>query len=68
MRAAPTTNTIYNPAAANAQARDVTGAVDCSATAIAGATERGCYVTCTGNAATLVGSHLAVHMSFDSEL
>lgn len=65
MRQAPGTVTLYNPAAANAQVRDITGAVDCSASAVAGATERGAYVSATGNAATAVGNHLGIHLTFD---
>lgn len=68
MRLAPTTNTSYNPAVANAQVRDVSKTADCSATAFAGVTTRGCYITCTGNATTIVGDSLGVHLSFDASI
>jgi hypothetical protein len=67
MRIAPT-NTAYNPAAANAQVRDETGAVDCSAQAFAGNIDRSVGITATGNAATAVGNLLGVHVSSDAEL
>lgn len=68
MRIAPATVTLFNPAAANAQVRDITGAVDTTASAAAGTTERGLYVTATGNAATAVGNHLGIHLTMDAEL
>lgn len=68
MRVAPTTLTAYNPAAANAQVRDETAAGDCTAQAFAGTTERGTAVTATGNAGTVVGGLLGVHITADAEL
>lgn len=65
--AAPTVTT-YNPAVANAQVRDKTNAVDCSATAAVFQGDRSVVVTCTGNAATVAEGHLAVHLTIDGEL
>jgi hypothetical protein len=68
MRATPTTLTIYNPAAANAQVRDVTAAADCTASATAGSIDTGFYLTATGAAGTALGDHVAVHGSADAEI
>ena len=62
----PTTVTFYNPSVANAQVRDVTGAVDCSATATSQAGDANISVAFTGNAATAIGNQLAVHITADS--
>jgi hypothetical protein len=67
MRIAPTI-TLFNPAAANAQVRDITGAVDCSASAGGNITEQAFEITCTGNAATAVGNVLGVHWTADARL
>lgn len=68
MRTSPTV-TFYNPSAVNAQVRDTTGAVDCSATASgANAGEKICSISATGNAGTAVGNALDVHLSADAEL
>ncbi len=67
MRAAPSV-TFYNPAAANAVMRDVTGAVDCAAATATGASEVNVYSTGNGNAATAVGNLIAVHYTADAEL
>jgi len=61
------TVTIYNPAAANAQVRDLTAAADCSATAQTPFTN-GIVMSCTGNAATAVGNALRVHVTAEAEL
>lgn len=68
LRATPTTTTTYNPAATNAQVRDVTAAADCTATAVAGSVDSGLYVTATGAAGTLAGDHLGIHLSADAEI
>lgn len=68
MRATPTTNTLYNPAAANALARNVTGAADMGATAITGATANNFYAAVTGVAATAVGDLIAIHYTSDAEI
>jgi hypothetical protein len=67
LRVTPTFTT-YNPAAANAQARDVTAAVDCSATTAGPNNELNFGMSCTGNAATAVGNQLRFHWSADAEL
>lgn len=67
MRAAPTV-TLYNPAAANAQARDETAGVDCSSTSAVFITQKGFSLNATGNAATAVNNRLGVHWSANAEL
>lgn len=67
MRATPTV-TLYNPAAANAQARDETAAADCSATTTIGATDSSIGLGMTGAAGTAVGNLLTVHATADAEL
>lgn len=69
MRGTPSM-TFYNPAAANAQVRDVTASVDCSATGVAAssATEKSMAVVTTGNASTAVGNLLSVHWAADAEV
>jgi hypothetical protein len=64
----PTTVTTYNPAAANAQVRDETNTVDCSATTVVGSNDRQTAITCTGNAATVAEGLLGVHISADAEI
>lgn len=59
-RVAPTI-TLFNPSAANAQARDVTAGADCSSTSSSNISENQFTVNCTGNASTIVGSFIAVH-------
>lgn len=70
MRAAPSTVTFYNPSAANAQARDITAAADCSATGVAASTasEKSLAVVETGNASTAVGNLIMVHWTADAEI
>jgi hypothetical protein len=70
LRAAATTLTLYNPGAANAQARRVSGAAaaDQTATVTANSTEHSADWTCTGDAAGTVGDRIIVHMSADAEL
>jgi hypothetical protein len=58
----------YNPVAANAQVRDVTAGVDCTAVALGNGSERGFYFTFTGNAATVVGNTMQVQWSVETEL
>jgi hypothetical protein len=67
MFAAPTVTT-YNPSAANAQVRDQTGSVDCSATTTGNNTPNGVNISCTGNAATAAGNGLRVHVTAEAEL
>jgi hypothetical protein len=64
MHALPTptvTVTLFNPAAANAQARDQTAAADCSSTTASNVTTRGFELNTTGNASTSAGNKLGVH-------
>lgn len=69
MRVSPTTVTFYNPSAANAQARDSSGGVDCSGTVSSGIkSSESLGINTTGNAGTLVGNALDVHISADAEL
>ncbi len=60
MFAAPSL-TFYNPAATNAQARDLVVGGDCSGLATANITDSGFRIAVTGNAGTAVGNPLAVH-------
>lgn len=70
LRAAATTLTTYNPQAANAQARRVSGAAsaDQTATATANSSERAVEWTATGDAVGVVGDRVILHMSADAEL
>lgn len=67
MRATPTL-VAFNPSAANAQVRDVTAAVDCSAQAFANSSDGGTTVSCTGNLTTVVGNVLALHITADATI
>jgi hypothetical protein len=67
MRATPTV-TVFNPAAANALARNITGAADMGATTITSGTARNFYTNSTGVAATAVGDLIAIHFSADADL
>jgi hypothetical protein len=64
----PATITFYNPAAANAQVRDETNTVDCSATTAVGTTDRQVGITYTGNAATVAEGLMGVHITADAEI
>lgn len=66
MRAAATI-TFFNPSAANAQVRDTTGGVDCSATASANVSADDINITATGNAATAVGNALDIHLTAEAD-
>jgi hypothetical protein len=68
MLKAGTTLTLFNPAAANAQVRNVTDGADMTGSAITANGEGGCRVNCTGAAGNAAGEHLAVHLSVDAEL
>lgn len=67
-RVAPSTVTFFNPAVANAQARDESASSDCSATAVNNATETSMAVVATGNAGTSAGNVLGVHWTASAEL
>lgn len=63
------TITTYNPAAAGAEARDLTAAATCSATASANVTENGCEITTTGAAGTTAHTNnLGVHVAAEGSL
>lgn len=66
-RASPTV-TVFNPAAANALARNITGAADMGATTITGTTAQNTYTNSTGVAATAVGDLIAIHFTADAEI
>lgn len=70
MRVAPTSITTYNPQAANAQPRDTSGAVDCSAvstsTDVNSADE--ISIRYTGAAGTAVGNGIEFHLLASAEL
>jgi hypothetical protein len=68
MRIAPATITLYNPAAANAQIRNITGSTDHTASAASVASESGVYITGTGNAGDAVGDTCAIHLTMDAEI
>lgn len=67
MRAAPTA-TLYNPAAANAQARNKTGAADCTSTSADVLKENMAHIATTGDATLAVGDLIGVHYALDAEL
>jgi hypothetical protein len=60
--------TLYNPAAANGQVRNITGSTDSTGAAAANVTTKGFDITMTGNAAWAVGDTLAVHYVADARL
>lgn len=68
MRAEPTITT-YNPAAANAQPRDITNSVDFSGIATAAPTNENNYTfNATGNAGTTAASGINVHITADADM
>ena len=67
MRAAPTA-TLYNPAAANAQARNKTGAADCTSSSADVLKENMAHITATGDGTLAVGDLIGVHYALDAEL
>lgn len=67
MRAVPTV-TLYNPAAANAEARDIVAGADCSSTAATNVSEGSFEVTTVGNASTAVGNNITVHWAAAADL
>ncbi|HHT9129523.1 MAG TPA: hypothetical protein ACFYEC_01495 [Candidatus Brocadiaceae bacterium] len=68
MRVNNPTVTFYNPAAANAQARDETAAGDCTNTATSNLSARGFALSVTGNAGGTVGGTLGVHWQADCDI
>lgn len=68
MRVAPTVTT-YNPAAANAQARNISDAADCSATTADNITDAGIgRIQLAGNVGMAAGETLGVHLTASAEL
>lgn len=67
MRTTPTL-VFFNPAAANAFARNVTLGTDATATAAANATDHGTDWNCTGLAAWAVGNDIRVHATADASI
>jgi len=70
MRITPATVTTFNPGAAGAQARRVSGAAaaDQTATTVFNTTETSTTVSATGDAAGVVGDEVIVHVSADAEI
>jgi hypothetical protein len=64
----PTTVTLYNPGAANALARNLTGAADMGATAATAQLDSSVMVISTGVAATAVGDQIGLHITADAEV
>ena len=62
------TITLYNPAASNAQVRNVTRATDATGTAAANGSLRGFRVGATGAAGWIAGDNLALNWQVDSAL
>jgi hypothetical protein len=67
MRAAPTL-VFFNPAAANAFARNVLKATDATVTTGANGSEGGTMVNVTGLAAWVAGDGIAIHFTADAEI
>jgi len=67
MGATPTI-TLYNPAAANAQIRNITGATDWSASTASSPSETGFFLSGTSPAGSAAGNGAAIHWSADYEL
>ena len=70
MRGTPGTVTFYNPGAAGAQSRRISGAAaaDQTATTALNTSECGMEITATGDAAGTVGDQAVVHVTADAEL
>jgi hypothetical protein len=60
--------TLYNTAAANAQARNATVATDCTATTAGGLTDTGFFLTTTMAAGSSIGDSNVVHFTADARL
>lgn len=68
MRASPSSVTLYNPSAANAQVRDSSAPGDGSSSSANNLSETGFHIGCLGNASTVVGNALVVHWAATAEL
>jgi hypothetical protein len=60
--------TYFNPAAANAFARNITQSVDCTATSLGTVNPNVVSTNITGSGGTTVGDLVAVHMTVEAEL
>lgn len=67
LRAAGTI-TLYNPFAADAQARNQTKGTSCSATSVANSFLEGCIVSFTSAAGSAAGDRIIIHLTADAEL
>lgn len=63
----PHTVTLYNPAAANALIRNITGTADMGVTAATAQLDSSTMIIATGVAATAVGDQIGIHLSADAE-
>jgi hypothetical protein len=62
------TITLFNPAAANAQVRQISAtAGDCTTSSGSEITDRGCAITTTPGATAVIGSILGVHLTAEAE-
>ena len=68
MRATPTTLTLYNPSAANAQIRNVTVPSDFTLSTAVNTSDSGFGFTATAPAATAAGNQCAFHYAADAEI
>lgn len=64
----PVTVTLYNPGAANALMRNLTGAADMGATAATAQLDSSVMIIATGVAATAVGDQVGIHITADAEI
>jgi hypothetical protein len=60
--------TLFNPQAANALMRNITGAADMGATTATGNTVNDLMINATGVAATAVGDQVSIHFTADAEI
>jgi hypothetical protein len=67
MRIAPAI-TVYNPSAANAQARNISSGADCSATGTDSASETGFAVNATSAAGSAAGQRNAIHFQATADI
>lgn len=68
MRLAPSSNTFFSPASIAAQVQNMGTFALATVSAFAGLTERGCYLTFTGDVGNVVGASFGVHMTFSAEM
>jgi hypothetical protein len=68
MRNETITLTLYNPAAANNEVRDVTGGLDCASSTCGAQTAKYIVINATGNAGSVVNDRMSVHVTAENEL